>query len=326
VCVAPQTGPSTGCSRPTRQSTPCSADSVRRALPGVDRPDQQQPGPDRRRGPRRGLEANLCRCTGYQNIFFRWKAAAARRVGAGTSTPAEVRLTPLNETAPRAEFGQARKARRTRHRSPVAEGPTTIPARHAAPGRIAQPGSPRGRFSRSTCPAPDRGPGVERRTAGPTSRTSRRPPCACRSRGHGDPTPGHRQPEVAHVGRSSRCAPAARRRLVGRPRGDRDRLRRPDGGLDMEAAIVEGSPLGPTRTARPTSSKPGLSTPRTPARRQRRHSHRGDTSRTRAPHTPSRLRAVPPAAAIRPSGATQRRRAQQGSQWTMWTPPKVPKN
>ncbi len=37
---------------------------------------------------REGLEGNLCRCTGYQNIVKAVRAAAAS--GAGTSTPAEV--------------------------------------------------------------------------------------------------------------------------------------------------------------------------------------------------------------------------------------------
>ena len=59
---------------------------------------------------REGIEGNLCRCTGYQNIVRTSAAAAARRRDAGPrSRPPEGRVTAVEDPPDRPRVRQARR-------------------------------------------------------------------------------------------------------------------------------------------------------------------------------------------------------------------------
>ena len=85
---------------------------------------------------REGIEGNLCRCTGYQNIVKAVQAAA--------SAGAHV-MTAVEDAAGAAEIGKSRRRKEDQH---LITGRTTwtdnmsLPG-HAAPGHPAQPDGPR---------------------------------------------------------------------------------------------------------------------------------------------------------------------------------------
>jgi carbon-monoxide dehydrogenase small subunit len=70
----------TRCRRPSRSTTACSAATAPRAWSSRGRPAEAEPSPTEEQV-RHGLEGNLCRCTGYQNIVKAVLSAprAARR-------------------------------------------------------------------------------------------------------------------------------------------------------------------------------------------------------------------------------------------------------
>ena len=155
----------------------------------ADRPARRQPGPGRGRDPR-GLEGNLCRCTGYQNIVRAVQGAAQAMKPGAPSRDARDRgreLTPVTTTAepatPRGRQGPARK-----------EDARLITGRTRWTDNIMLPGMLHLAFVRSPSRTPgspaidaERGPRAARRhrasSPAPTSAPSRGEP-ALRLAGH----------------------------------------------------------------------------------------------------------------------------------------------